>query len=169
MTWSEIDDPERPAIWTIPAGKAKNGREHRVPLSGPARDLLSAVPRFTGPHVFTSGDGARPVSGFSKAKTRADALAAEIAKRAGVDPPEAWTWHDLRRTCRTELARLGVSDEVGERVLNHAGDGLVRVYNRFAYEREIADALERWGAELQRIVGEAEPAGAVVALAEARR
>ena len=39
--WSEID-LER-ALWTLPAGRMKGGLEHRVPLSGPALDVLSEV------------------------------------------------------------------------------------------------------------------------------
>ena len=37
-TWAEID--LEAATWTIPAGKMKARREHRVPLTGQALDLL---------------------------------------------------------------------------------------------------------------------------------
>jgi integrase len=40
-TWSEID-LEAP-LWTIPAARMKSGREHRVPLSGAATELLAAL------------------------------------------------------------------------------------------------------------------------------
>ena len=39
-TWSEID--LKKALWTIPAGRMKAGREHRVPLVGRATEILSA-------------------------------------------------------------------------------------------------------------------------------
>ena len=32
------------ALWTVPAGRMKLGREHRVPLSAPALTLLHALP-----------------------------------------------------------------------------------------------------------------------------
>ena len=62
------------------------------------------------------------------------------------------------------MARIGVSDEVAERVLNHSGDSLVRTYNVFAYRAEKKDALERWASELMMIVGEREPDSNVVRL-----
>ena len=40
-TWREIDLEN--AVWTIPGERMKAGREHRVPLSAPAIDLLKAV------------------------------------------------------------------------------------------------------------------------------
>ena len=39
--WSEIDPAER--IWIVPASRMKAGREHRVPLSDTAVDLLREV------------------------------------------------------------------------------------------------------------------------------
>jgi integrase len=54
--WDEIDFENK--IWTVPAGRMKGQREHRVPLSGPALALLKALPResnfvFPGFHVGT--------------------------------------------------------------------------------------------------------------------
>lgn len=151
MTWAELDDTETPTRWTIPAGRTKNGRAHVVPLSASARAIIADLPRFTGPFVFSTRDGERPVSGFTKARERADRLVVELADKEEAKLPH-WTWHDLRRTARTEMARLGIADVVAERVLNHTQPGLVETYNRFRYETEIADALARWGAEVMRIV-----------------
>jgi integrase len=52
--------------------------------------------------------------------------------------------HDLRRTLRTGLAKLGVNFEVAERVLNHAMPGLQAVYNRHNYLGEKRTALTLW-------------------------
>ena len=43
-TWGEIDLDA--ALWTIPAARMKAGREHRVPLSKEAAELLQSLPRF---------------------------------------------------------------------------------------------------------------------------
>ena len=53
-TWAEIDfDAE---VWTIPADRIKAGREHRVPLSGRALEILKCLPRLKGnAHVFPGG------------------------------------------------------------------------------------------------------------------
>lgn len=43
-TWGEIDEKAR--LWTIPAERMKAGKEHRVPLSPAALDLLASLPRI---------------------------------------------------------------------------------------------------------------------------
>ena len=45
----------------------------------------------------------------------------------------AFTPHDLRRTGRTGLARLGVKVEVAERVLNHAREAMEATYDVHHY------------------------------------
>lgn len=42
--WNEIDFEL--ALWTIPEGRMKSGREHRVPLPAQAVELLQSLPRF---------------------------------------------------------------------------------------------------------------------------
>ena len=42
-TWGEMDLKEK--VWTVPAGRIKGGREHRVPLSGSALEILRGLPR----------------------------------------------------------------------------------------------------------------------------
>ena len=53
---------------------------------------------------------------------------------------EYFTVHDLRRTCRTLLAKLGTSSHVAERCLNHKLKGVEAVYNQhdYFYERKVA-------------------------------
>lgn len=167
MQWSELDIES--ALWTIPGVRTKSGREHEVPLSSLAMEIIEGLPRFgdddegddDSAFLFTSTGGDRPVSGFSKSKLRTNGLiikAAEkandeklvLAKDCGLEP---WRLHDLRRTGRTELAKLGVSDTVGEKVLNHAEkDVLVRTYNVYDYSDEKRDALERWAQRLRDII-----------------
>lgn len=43
--WDEMDLDAK--IWTVPAGRMKAGKEHRVPLSDAAIELLKALPLFT--------------------------------------------------------------------------------------------------------------------------
>lgn len=56
---------------------------------------------------------------------------------------EAFVPHDLRRTGRTTLGRLGVSPFIGERVINHSKDVLEETYDLWDYFDEKCDALER--------------------------
>ena len=140
LQWPEIDLDK--AEWTIPAERSKSKRAHIVPLSKPAVQIIKALPRYLGgPYVFTTTGGARPVSGFSKMKTRLDKLTKVTD----------WRLHDLRRTGRSEMARLKVDDVVAERVLNHVPRGLAKVYNRYQYLDEKREALNLWARELRKI------------------
>ena len=67
MRWDELCPAWR--TWTIPGGRAKNGRPHVVHLSDPARAVLEGRPRL-GPFVFAVG--ARPFQSFSQAKRELD-------------------------------------------------------------------------------------------------
>ncbi len=146
MQWSEVDTEKRE--WTISARRSKNDSEHIVPLPDAAVDILDSLPRFTeGDFMFSTTAGRRPVSGFSKAKLRTDEILAKHKTAI-----EGWRVHDLRRTCRSEMARLGVPEIVGERVLNHLPKGLAKTYNVHEYLDEKADALDRWAQEVQNIV-----------------
>lgn len=51
--------------------------------------------------------------------------------------------HDLRRTARTNMARVGVLDEVAEEVLNQIKPRVVEVNNKYRYDREKQEALEK--------------------------
>lgn len=148
MRWREIDLNN--GVWLIPEERTKSRRPQLVPLSKAAVDVLRALPRFDGDEdhdpehdfVFTTTGGRRPVSGFSKMRSRFD----EKCKVAG------WVLHDLRRTCRTNLARLGVPEIVAERVIGHGPKGLVAVYDLHGYETEKRDALDRWARHIDLIL-----------------
>lgn len=68
-----------------------------------------------------------------------------------------WSPHDLRRTARTNMARIGVLDEVGEEVINHMEPGVVGVYNKYRYDEEKKDALQKWEALLLEILATKQP------------
>ena len=60
--WVEIDRPAR--VWTIPARRMKSKREHRIPLTGRAAEILNIARRLgdeRGPLVFPS-QGGKPIS-----------------------------------------------------------------------------------------------------------
>ncbi|PNG25697.1 site-specific integrase [Methylocella silvestris] len=140
--WKEIDLDK--ALWTIPAARMKGKTAHEVPLAPTALDLLRALPRGTGSFVFSTTGGRRPVSGFSRAKTRVDQL-------LGKDF-EAWTFHDLRRTMRTHLGGMPIPTNVAEMTIAHAQPGLHKVYDRHSYREEKRRALELWEGRLNSIV-----------------
>ena len=62
-----------------------------------------------------------------------------------------WTFHDLRRTAASGMARLGFPVHVIEAVLNHTGgqiSGVAAIYNRHRYLPEKRRALEAWAAHV---------------------
>lgn len=131
MRWSEINGD----VWIIPREKVKKDRPHAVPLTGTAIVVLGTLPRFRhGDHIFTTTDGRKPSSNFTKTR----AALQELSDTSG------WTIHDIRRTVRSKLAELGVSREIARKVVNHEDGKIDRIYNRHAYLAEKREALEKW-------------------------
>lgn len=158
-TWEQIHDD----LWTLPAALSKTGDERVTPL--PAAVIALLGERSSG-YVFSTTDGARPISGFSKFKRAIDEAIAEIRKHDGRPPMPPWVYHDLRRSCRSLLARAGVSNDVAERVLGHALQGVRHTYDLHTYTPQKAAALEKLAALVDRILNP--PAGNVVDLAAQR-
>ena len=144
MRWTEVDTDQRQ--WTIPGERAKNKRTHVLPLSPIALDIVTSVPRLNPELVFPArGRETEIVSGFSKIKRKFDEL---------VDADD-WTFHDLRRTAATGMARLGVAPHIVERILNHSSGtfaGVAGVYNRFEYSPEMRAGLETWAAHVEKLI-----------------
>ncbi|ELA6921387.1 tyrosine-type recombinase/integrase [Vibrio parahaemolyticus] len=59
---------------------------------------------------------------------------------------EPFTVHDLRRTCRSLLAKLGTPEHIAERCVNHKVKGLVGIYDRHSYLDERREALDKLSA-----------------------
>lgn len=155
MRWSEIDLDRK--VWTIPALRTKNRREHLLPLSAAACQILVGVPRVEGrDQVFgrgprSAGNAPRGFSGWSKGKAELDqTIATALASRSHTLVP--WRLHDLRRTCATVMAEsLGTPPYIVEAVLNHISGhkaGVAGVYNRATYQMEMRQALDGWAEHL---------------------
>ena len=141
LRWDEIDgDTIR-----LKGERTKNSKPHDIPISTAAHAILDQVPRIEGcDHVF-SYDGSKPVSGWSDAKEKLDAL-------VKIEP---WRVHDLRRTVATGLQKLGVGLQVIESVLGHVGgsrSGIVATYQRHTFANEARIALELWGQHVATLI-----------------
>jgi integrase len=78
-----------------------------------------------------------------------------------------FTPHDLRRTCRTYLAKLGVNETVAKKILGHApprSDVTASVYDQHTYLPEMYRALELWERHLLAMVTGRELEPNVIAL-----
>lgn len=152
LCWSEIDFEA--ATITLSPARTKNRREHVIPLSDPARAILTAQSRRVEAdgglrdHVFGHGIG-RGYQDWSGSKADLDARIA--AKGEALD----WTPHDFRRSLSTALhERFGVPPHVVEAILGHIGgyrSGVRGVYNKALYLEERRRALERWADHLDRL------------------
>jgi integrase len=151
LVWDELDLDG--ALWTLPAVRSKNGREHTIPLAPLVVEILrSQRPFANSPFLFSAGDS--PPSGFAKAKERLDN---SVTEQNGGEPIEHWTLHDLRRTAASGMAKIGVDLPVTEKVLNHVSGsfaGIVGIYQRHDYAAEKRDALDQWAAHVGAIAGE---------------
>ena len=140
MRWADIDLDA--GTWVLSSADTKSARTHLVPLAPQAVDLLKATPQF-GPYVWSS-DGETHIKCYSQGKKKLDMLLA--AKGTDLKP---WRLHDLRRTAATHMVRLGVSELVVGRVLNHAPQGVTaRTYALHSYEAEKRQAFGVWASEI---------------------
>jgi integrase len=137
-TWV-IDD-----VLTIPGIATKNGRDHAIPLLPVAQSLLDGMPaqecyflrsRWADSHLSPEG--------LSKAQK-------EVMERSGTS---GWTLHDLRRTFRSNMARLRVTRDTCEVLINHAPKVLDEIYDRYDRLDEKHEALELYEAFVMKLIG----------------
>ena len=111
---------------------SKSRREHVVPLTDRAIAELKALKTYAGGSRFV-------LPGKDPNKPANPKLITPFRP------------HDLRRTGRTTLARLGVTPFIAERVINHTKDVLQETYDLWDYFDEKCDALERLEKYLLRL------------------
>jgi hypothetical protein len=151
-------------VWVIPAermkGREGKARAHAVPLTNDMLAILATLPVFkTGQHLFSTTFGEKPAWISDKIKKRIDARMLRtlraLARRRGEDPQSVklapWKNHDIRRTVRSNLSRLRVSEEAREAVLAHVRPGIKGVYDHYDYLDEKREALDLWAARLRSI------------------
>lgn len=125
MRWDSID-VERSELRVGPA-QMKSGRQHVVPLSAMALEIVLRQPRLSGPYVFGVGsDGARPGDGASSGMK---------SLRKQVDFAD-WRLHDLRRTAVTLAERARLPLDAIKALTQHKKKGVIGVYAQHPYEEE---------------------------------
>lgn len=165
-------------LWTVPAARYKTNLDHRVPLSTLAQQIIGEAAAYntSSAYVFPSPQSVgvallnrpadwqdRPIDRHSLSRSILRKLGAAKGQGDQVDDGELgldrFVPHDLRRSTRTGLARLGVPEHVAERVLGHVvQNDMVGVYDQHDYAQERADALELWGQHLQGLLAPPAPA-----------
>jgi integrase len=137
--WAEIDFREK--VWTIPAGRMKGHKPHRVPLSGPAMEILSALAsvRTEEPLIFLGRLLGRPLTN----KTLRSLL-----PRLG--HPDI-TVHGFRSCFRDWAADTGKPSDLAESALAHLpASRVVQAYQRSDLLEARRGLMEAWAAFLTR-------------------
>jgi integrase len=137
---------------TIPSSVSKNNRQHEIPIGALSATILAShaenqITRQKNSLLFPNvRDGSKPFCGWSKSKAALD-------KISGV---ENWTLHDLRRTYRSNLGRLGVMPWLAERMVNHvpSRSAMDLVYDRHTYLPEMREAVEKYEKWLTGLVAD---------------
>jgi integrase len=138
------------AMWKLPSERSKNGQAHRVPLSPLALQLIGEAKALSGDGLwlFPGADGDGPIEASAPTRALERAL-----PKIGV---AHFRVHDLRRTAATRMEESGVPPHVVAQVLNHVsvskGTITKKVYSLYTYDREKREALDKWAAQLNRIV-----------------
>ena len=131
-------------VMTIPGSHTKNKRPHAIPVRPLAQSVLDSLPN-RGPHYFPSRWEAKDhLDAGSWGKIKREIQAASGTKD--------WQLRDIRRTFRSNMARLKVPREVAEVLINHAPPVLDEIYDRYDRLEEKRDALERYEQYLQLLL-----------------
>lgn len=149
VTASDVDF-ER-GIITLHDGKGRRARPrlHALPITDTIRPILETLVQVNGkaPSLFSS-DGNTTIHMTTMSK---------LARTIGGG---AYQLKDVRRTCETELAAIGIEKGIRAQILSHELGGIQnRHYDRHDYLDEKRDALNRWERHLDGIA-----AGNVVSL-----
>lgn len=170
MTWEEIETcpPANPAnsanpvgVWTVPASRMKNGREHRVPLTAEAFSLFESLPRMAGsPFVFFAPRGGMLSDMSISAVMRRMQEAEQKAGRPGYLDPRTKrpaVPHGLRSTFRQWAAERGYPRDMAEIALAHfIGSDVERAYQRSDMLDRRRDMMADWAAFLRGEVVQAD-------------
>lgn len=130
-TWDEIDLKSR--VWCIPGDRMKMNRDHRVPLSQPAMDILQDQLGLDDVLVFPASRRGRTIS---------DMTLSAVLKRLGIGA----TPHGFRTSFRTWCAEAtDTPREVAELALAHVtGSAVERAYARTDHFERRIPLMAKW-------------------------
>jgi integrase len=143
---SEVTDTEIVLPGRAIDRRTKNRKSHRIPLTPMIRSVLDDLPK-TGKFAITGTDAG--LGGHTKAR-------AKIKTPTLDDNP--WTFHDLRRSVATGMAKLGVHLAVTEKCLNQSSGThakrLVRIYQQHDHAEAKKAAFELWSEHVASLVAD---------------
>jgi integrase len=146
LAWSEINLDNGALV--IPGARTKSHKPLELTLPPAALDILRAVPRRDGnDYVF-----GRRGTGFVGWSYPLTTLGLRIAQAEG-KALMPFSLHDVRRTVRSGLAKIGIRPDVAERCIgHHRASTIEAIYDRHRYRSEVATALARWADHVMAVV-----------------
>jgi integrase len=150
-TWDQFD--LEAGVWVKPSSHTKQKKEHRVPISAPARQLLAEMKaeaelrakeknREPSRYVFPARGGDGPMTEIKKSW----ATLCKVAQLDGV------RLHDLRHSFASILASAGLSLPVIGALLGHTQPGTTARYAHL-FDDPLRAATERVGAVVAGAAG----------------
>nr|WP_244637863.1 site-specific integrase [Pantoea agglomerans] len=129
----------------------KSQREHVLPISPLMRQCIEALLRAADPAspwlVPAPRDPQQPLSKGALNQ----ALRRMIRAPRGLGL-EAFTPRDLRRTARSKLSALDTPNDVARKIMNHALEGIDRVYDTHDYLSQMRSAMTIFSAAVEQII-----------------
>ncbi|MBZ0103104.1 MAG: integrase arm-type DNA-binding domain-containing protein [Thermoanaerobaculia bacterium] len=136
--WGEFDLAAR--VWLIPASRMKGKRDHLVPLSRQAVEIVKEM------FQRRPADGRYMFAGLrTPDRPMSEGTLAAALRRLGYSKTQM-TWHGFRASARTLIVEhLKVPAEIVERQLAHGPrTALGRSYDRTEFLAERVDMMRRW-------------------------
>src|SRR5215468_4063096 len=121
---------------------AKTGAQHEVPLTPLMREVIAGSSVSTSKLLFPSTVTGGRIQGWTK-------LVAKLRQASGVD----FRLHDLRRTARTLMSRLGVPEDIAELAIGHVRADLIARYNKDAAWEGRRDAFTKVSDHVAALIG----------------
>jgi integrase len=106
------------------------------------RAVIAGEPVATSKLLFPSAVTGGRIQGWTK-------LVAKLRQAGGVD----FCLHDLRRTTRTLMSRLGVAEDIAELAIGHVRADLIARYNKDEAWEGRSDAFARVSAHIATLIG----------------
>ncbi|MFT6905692.1 MAG: integrase [Oleiphilaceae bacterium] len=155
--WDEINFIE--GTWFVPVLKSKTGTDQYVQLPKQALAFLKHLKLTTGQYVFPSSRTGEPLQQKGLSETAWQLKNPDKIKngrrykmnQGWLESIPDWTPHDLRRTVRTGLSRIGCPREIAEAVIGHSKKGIEGTYNLHSYENECRIWLQKWADHLENL------------------
>lgn len=128
----------------------KSRRDHTLPISPLMKQCIEQLFNASPDSEWLCPSTKQPNTVISKgAPAQAIRRMVRDYKHFGLDE---FMPRDLRRTARTKLAELGVQNDVARKIMNHALEGIDRVYDRYNYIDHMKNALDLLSNNIKNII-----------------